>query len=78
MMKIKRSTLIPSILAIYLAVMAYIGYDEYASGKMSALYYFGVIGITLLILVLLHFNLKRRERLQKERIEDMNNQNNPQ
>ena len=41
MMKIKRSTLVPLILAIYLAVMANIGYDQYAAGTMSALYYFG-------------------------------------
>ena len=43
MKKLKRSTVIPVVLALYLAVMAYIGYPEYASGNMSALYYFGVI-----------------------------------
>lgn len=74
-MKIKRSTLVPFILAIYLGVMATLGYDEYASGRMSALYYFGIIGFTAVILILLHFNLKRRERLRHEREQDMNNQN---
>lgn len=74
-MKIKRSTLVPLILAVYLGVMATLGYDEYASGRMSALYYFGVIGFTAVILILLHFNLKRRERLRREREQDMNNQN---
>ena len=72
-MKLQRSTIIPLILAIYLAVMAYIGYPEYAAGRTSALYYFGIIVITLIILVLLHFNLKRRERLRRERIDDINN-----
>lgn len=76
MMKIKRSTLVPLILAIYLAVMANIGYDQYAAGTMSALYYFGVIGITIIVIILLHINLKRRERLRQERENDMNNQNN--
>ena len=40
---------------------------------MSAKYYFGIIGITLVIIVLLHFNLKRRERLRKEREDDLKN-----
>ena len=70
-MKLKRSTLIPLVLAVYLAVMAYIGYPEYAAGHTSALYYFGIIAITIVILVLLHFNLKRRERLRSERMADM-------
>lgn len=72
MKKLKRSTVIPLILAIYLAVMAYIGYPEYAAGRTSALYYFGIIGITIIILILLHFNLKKRERLRRERIDDIN------
>lgn len=76
MKKLKRSTVIPVVLAIYLAVMAYIGYPEYASGKMLALYYFGVIAATVVILVLLHFNLKRRERLRRERIEDIERNKN--
>ncbi len=71
-MKLQRSTLIPLILLIYLGVMACIGWPDYASGRTSALFYFGVIAITLLILVLLHYNLKRREQLRRERLEDMN------
>ncbi len=75
MMKTKRSTLVPLILAVYLAFMASIGYGEYAAGRMSPLYYFGVIVLTAIIIILLHFNLKRRERLRREREDDMNNQN---
>ena len=70
-MKLKRSTIIPAVLAIYLAIMAAIGYPAYASGETSALYYFGIIVITIIILILLHFNLKKRERLRKERLEDI-------
>ena len=76
-MKIKRSTLIPAILAVYLAVMAWIGYPEYAAGHTSALYYFGIIATTIVILILLHFSLKRRERLRRERIDDMERSNKP-
>ena len=70
-MKIKRSTLIPAILLVYLAVMASIGWRQYASGAMSATEYFGIIAITLAVIVLLHFNMKRRERLRAEREADM-------
>lgn len=64
-MKIKRSTLIPIILLIYLAVMSYIGFPEFRAGHY--LYYFGVIGVTLVIIAILHFFLKKRERLHDER-----------
>ena len=71
-MKIKRSTAIPIALAIYLGVMAYIGYPGYASGATSAFTYFGTIAITIVILIVLHFNLRYRERLRRRREEDIN------
>jgi hypothetical protein len=70
-MKLKRSVVVPAILAIYLAVMAYIGYDGYATGQTSAFQYFGTIFATIVVLVLLHFSLKRRERLRRERTDDI-------
>ena len=73
MKKIKRSTLIPLVLAVYLMVMASIGWG--ASGRTSALYYFGVIAITVVILILLHFSLRRRERYREERQADMDRNN---
>lgn len=69
----KRSTVIPLVLLVYLGVMACIGWPDYAAGRTSAFFYFGVIALTLVILVLLHFNLKRREQLRRERLSDMNN-----
>lgn len=59
-MKLHRSTLIPIILLVYLAIMSYIGYPEFQQGHY--LYYFGVIGMTLIIIAALHFFLKKRER----------------
>lgn len=70
-MKVKRSTLIPAILALYLLVMAYIGFDDYSAGRTSPLFYFGTIAITIVVLILLHFNLKHRERLRIERMRDL-------
>lgn len=70
-MKLKKSTIIPLVLLVYLAVMSYIGYPGYSSGDFSPLYYFGVIFSTLLVIFLLHLSLKRRERLRHEREEDL-------
>lgn len=67
----KKSILIPLVLLAYLGVMSYIGYGDYAAGRMSALYYFGVIGVTLLVIILLHFFIKKRERMRRERLDDM-------
>lgn len=63
-MKLRRSTFIPLILLVYLAVMSYIGFPEYQQGHY--LYYFGVIGVTLVIIWLLHLFLKKREK-QRQR-----------
>lgn len=64
-MKLRRSTFIPLILLVYLGVMSYIGFHEYQEGNY--LYYFGVIGVTLAIIALLHFFLKKRERQRGRR-----------
>ncbi|MDE6416751.1 MAG: hypothetical protein K2K68_06985 [Duncaniella sp.] len=64
-MKIKLSTLIPILLLIYLTIMSYIGYPEFEHGNY--LYYFGVIGVTLAIIFLVHVYLKKREVLREER-----------
>ena len=48
----KKSTYIPLLLLAYLGVMSYIGRGEFLAGNY--LYYFGIIGITLLCIILLH------------------------
>ncbi len=67
-------------LAVYLLVMAAIGWPRYASGEESALFYFGVLGVTVVVIVLLHFNLKRQEKLRSRRRRETNSdqeQQNP-
>lgn len=64
-MKLQRSTIIPILLLIYLGVMSYIGYPEFQQGNY--LYYFGVIGVTLILICVLHLFLKKQERLREER-----------
>ena len=63
--KIRRSTILPIILLIYLGVMAYIGRGEPAAGHY--LYYFGIIGASLLCIILLRIFLKKRERMASSR-----------
>lgn len=72
----KKHIIIPAILLIYLAVMSYIGYPEYANGNFSPLYYFGVIGISLGIIIILFFFIKKREQMRKERKDDIENASN--
>ncbi len=52
-------------LLVYLGVMSYIGRGELAQGHY--LYYFGIIGLTLAVIIALHFTLKRRERQRQEK-----------
>lgn len=59
----KKSTLIPCLLLVYLAIMSYIGRHELQAGNYT--FYFSTIAITLLCIVLLHFTLKRRENKNK-------------
>lgn len=61
----KRYNLIPLLLLIYLAVMAYFGRGMLLSGNYWE--YFGIIAVTLLIIIALRWALKRREMIRNER-----------
>lgn len=64
-----KSVIIPLALLVYLGVMSYIGLPLYHEGQY--LKYFGIIGFSLLVIILLHFSLKRREKLRREREADI-------
>lgn len=66
--KIKRSIIFPVIMLAYLAVMAWIGRDRLDRGEY--LYYFGIIGVGLVIIVLLYYSLRKKEQLQQRREEE--------
>lgn len=70
-MKIKRYDLVPAVLLIYLGVMVYLGYPDYVAGVTSPWLYFGGTAFTILVIVLLRFNLKKRAQYRKERQEDI-------
>ena len=60
----KRSTLLPLGLLLYLAVMAYLGLPHLRAGEF--LFYFGVLAGSLLIILLLWLVLRRRDRIRRE------------
>lgn len=67
-MKLKKSILLPVALLIYTLVLAYLGRDMIENdGKIE---YLATLGISLLIIVLLHIVLKK-----KEKTKDKNNKN---
>ena len=66
--KIKKSVVFPIIMLAYLAAMAWIGRDRLERGEY--LYYFGIIGVGLLLIVLLYFSLRKKEQLQQRREEE--------
>ncbi len=74
-MKLTRPVVIPLILLVYLAVMAFLGLDGLRTGQTSLFQYVATIVITLGIIVLLHFYLKKRERLRRQRLNDIKKSN---
>lgn len=66
--KIKKSVVFPLIMLAYLAVMAWIGRDRLDRGEY--LYYFGIIGVGLVIILLLYLSLRKKEQLQQRREEE--------
>ena len=67
--KFTRTTLLPLALLIYLVVLAWIARGRFYSGDY--LYYFGVIGGSLLIIILLYLVLRKRDRLRQQREESL-------
>ena len=74
-MKLTRPVVIPLILLVYLAVMAFLGLDGLRTGQTSLFQYVATRVITLGIIVLLHFYLKKRERLRRQRLNDIKKSN---
>lgn len=70
MRKFKQSTIVPLALAIYLIVMiAVFGMQHFYAGEY--IFFFSIIGATSFIIIALHFLLKRKEKLRKEREDDL-------
>lgn len=71
MRRIPRHILIPAILLVYLAIMAILGLDGLRTGATTLTQYILTIAVTLGIIVLLYFFIKKRDRLREERLRDL-------
>lgn len=58
----KKYNLIPLLLTLWLAFMAWIGWSRYVSGFFSPVRYYGVIIISVAIIIALRYSLRRRAR----------------
>ncbi|MDY3217455.1 MAG: hypothetical protein SOX13_10100 [Sodaliphilus sp.] len=66
--KIKMSVFVPLCLFLYLCLMAWLGRERLADGDYW--HYYGVIGVGLVIIVALHFVLKKKEYYRQKRREE--------
>ncbi|MGM9860216.1 MAG: hypothetical protein ACI31C_05605 [Muribaculaceae bacterium] len=73
MKHLPRHIVIPAALMVYLVIMAVYSYDSWAQGQLSSLQYFGTIGVTLAVIIVLSWSLRRRDRLRRERQQDLEN-----
>lgn len=71
MKRLKKSTIIPLALLVYLGGMAYIGRAHFTAD--DRMFYFGILGVTFVIIILLHFLLKKKEKYQQKRKEEAEN-----
>ena len=61
--RMRRSVWLPCVLVLYLGIMSYVGLPIYRAGNY--LHYFGVIGVTLVVIIMLHIFLKKRENIKR-------------
>lgn len=69
----KKTTVIPLLLLIYLIVMSCIGFKSYSAGIITPWEYWGLIALTLLCIALLRRNLLRREKARLRREQEQTN-----
>lgn len=72
---LKKSTYLPALLAVYLIVMATIGRGLATTKPLE---YYAVLAISAGVIVLLHFTLRKKERLAERKNALENNENTKQ
>ena len=72
---LKKSTYLPVLLAVYLIVMATIGRGLATTKPLE---YYAVLAISAGVIVLLHFTLRKKERLAERKNDPKNNENTKQ
>ena len=72
---LKKSTYLPALLAVYLIVMATIGRGLATTKPLE---YYAVLAISAGVIVLLHFTLRKKDRLAERKNDSENNENTKQ
>ncbi|MDY4941596.1 MAG: hypothetical protein SO082_00110 [Candidatus Limisoma sp.] len=72
---LKKSTYLPALLAVYLIVMATIGRGLATTKPLE---YYAVLAISAGVIVLLHFTLRKKERLAERKNDPENDENTKQ
>ena len=72
---LKKSTYLPALLAVYLIVMATIGRGLATTKPLE---YYAVLAISAGVIVLLHFTLRKKERLAQRKNDPENDENTKQ
>lgn len=72
---LKKSTYLPALLAVYLIVMAIIGRGLATTKPLE---YYAVLAISAGVIVLLHFTLRKKERLAERKNDPENDENTKQ
>ena len=72
---LKKSTYLPALLAVYLIVMATIGRGLATTKPLE---YYAVLAISAGVIVLLHFTLRKKERLAERKNGPENDENTKQ
>lgn len=72
---LKKSTYLPALLAVYLIVMATIGRGLATTKPLE---YYAVLAISAGVIVLLHFTLRKKERLAERKNAPENDENTKQ
>lgn len=74
MKRFKKSIFIPSLLLVYLAVMAYMGREKLFAGNY--LEYFGILIVTLLCIAILFFTLRKQEQIRERKQKEQQDKEN--
>lgn len=76
-MKLRRYVIAPAALAVYLAGMAWWCYPAVGREELSKAQFWATVAVTAAVIVALFFIGRRRDKLRRERLDDIENNSKP-
>lgn len=77
-MKVPRYVIAPTALVVYLAGMAWWCYPATERGQLSKSQFWATVAVTGAVIIALFFIGRRRDKLRRERLDDIENNSNKQ